>query len=71
MKLEVILQELKKANDKVENIVMEFVIKRLREKGYVTFKEIIEPELLPVSKIKQVIEEIAKSLDLTERRNGN
>ncbi|RLI85715.1 MAG: hypothetical protein DRP01_05620 [Archaeoglobales archaeon] len=71
IKLQVILQGLKKANDKVKDKVMKFVMEKLEEKGYVTFKEIMELDLIPVKKIRDVMEEIAESLDLVERRNGD
>jgi len=71
IKLQIILQGLKKVNDKVKDKIMKFVMEKLEEKGYVTFKEIMELDLIPVKKIRDVMEEIAKSLDLVERRNGD
>ena len=71
IKLQAVLDGLKKANDKVKDRIMKFVIEKLEEKGYVTFKEIMELDLLPVEKIRDVMEEIAESLDLVERRNGD
>jgi len=70
IKLQAVLDGLKKTNDKVKDKVMKFVIEKLEEKGYITFKEIMELDLIPVEKIRDVMEEIAESLDLVERRNG-
>jgi len=70
IKLKVILEGLKKASDRVKDKIMEFCIEKLKEKGYVTFREIMELEIVPIEKIHDIMKEIAKTLDLAERGNG-
>jgi len=71
IKLEMILRGLKKANDKVKDKITNFVIEKLEEKGYVTFREIMELDLVKPSKIEKIMDEICKTLNLIESRNGN
>ena len=46
-------------------------MKKLEEKGYVTFREIMELDLVKPSKIEKIMDEICKTLNLIESRNGN
>jgi len=71
IKLEMIIKGLKKANDRAKDKITKFVIEKLKEKGYVTFGEIMELNLIKPSKIEEVMYEICKTLNLIESRNGD